>query len=286
MAQSKATKKFEKNKLKDILERRKKNAKIKQQKQMSTKRKERRAKDNARAEDLDGDESTEHRKKQHQDTSIGEMSMDQFFQGGFQIPELNKKSTKPTTGKRKRTPVEQDGASDLEEDIAPKAVATAGDSASEDESVDDANAHKEQLAALAEKDPEFYNYLKENDAELLEFEEDADLAEIDALSASEDEHAPRKKQKPGKEEAGAQNEVTKELVKKWKSSMENSFSLRAMKETVLAFRAAAHLNEDSKKQYRYSISDSNGMSKQLLYDLVLIRVSVPRSACGSPGFCA
>ena len=111
--------------------------------------------------------------------------MDQFFDGGFQLPELTK-ATKPKTGKRKRTPVEG------------KPTPGSDDSGSDSDSGDDIEAHKEQLAALADKDPEFYKYLKDNDAELLDFAEDADLAEIDALSASEEEDTPRKKQKSSK----------------------------------------------------------------------------------------
>jgi nucleolar complex protein 2 len=256
MPVSKSTKKFEKNKLGDVLKRRKANAKVVQKQHLATKRKERKAKDNAPAADLDGNASTKPNTKDAQDTSIGEMSMDQFFQGGFQLPELNKKgATKQKTGKRKRTPVQEKKSSESSSEE---------EAGSEGDSGDDIEAHKEQLAALADKDPEFYKYLKDNDAELLDFAEDADLAEIDALSASEDEQTPRKKQKASKQaqaegEDGADNEVTTKLVEKWRSSMEKASSLRAMREIVLAFRSAAHLNEDTGKQYKYTISEPDGM---------------------------
>ena len=190
--------------------------------------------------------------------------MDQFFQGGFQVPEMKKqRSTKPKTGKRKRTPVGEDASEDSDVDMA-EPTAGADESDSDSGSGDDTEAHKEQLAALADKDPEFYKYLKENDAELLEFAEDADLAEIDALSASEDEGASRKKQKSDKKskqevEEPTGNEVSKKLIKKWKSAMEENSSLRAMREVVLAFRAAAHLNDEADKTYKYTISDPDGM---------------------------
>lgn len=270
MPQAKATKKFERNKLKDVLKRRKDHAKVKQRAQMSAKRKERRARDNAPAEDLDGDIKKKAKSKNAEDASIGEMSMDQFFQGGFQVPELTKKNAaKPKTGKRKRTPVNKGSSSDSEEEVVPSAPS---DSASESESDDDPEAHKKQLAALADKDPEFYKYLKENDSELLDFEEDADLDDIDSLSASEDEGTPRKKQKSSKDE-DIRNEVTKKLVEKWNSSMESSFSLRATKEVVLAFRAAAHLNDDGQKKYKYSISDPDGMLRPIMLRLGLTQHS-------------
>jgi nucleolar complex protein 2 len=267
MAQSKATKKFEKNKLHDVLKQRKEVAKVKQRKQMDVKKKERKARDNARADDLESDKSKKPGSKSAKDDAFAEMSMDQFFQGGFQVPEMSKKSSaKAKTGKRKRTPVEGEDIQGSDADV-PEAAAGAEESASDSDSGDDADAHKEQLADLQQKDPEFYKYLKDNDAELLDFAEDADLAEIDALSASEDEAAPRKKKKTKKaaadseddeDEATTGNEVTKKLIQKWKSAMETQSSLRAMKEVALAFRTAAHLNDEEGKKYKYTISDPDG----------------------------
>ncbi|KAF2787229.1 ribosome assembly protein-like protein Noc2 [Melanomma pulvis-pyrius CBS 109.77] len=264
MPPSKSTKKFEKNRLHDVLKSRKAVGKIKQKQQITAKRKQRRAQDNEPANGVDVDSSKKSGSKEAMDTSLGDMSMDQFFQGGFQLPELSKKSAgKPKTGKRKRTPVQEEGTSDPDEEVA-EAAPVADESGSDSDSGDDADAHKAQLAALADKDPEFYKYLKDNDAELLDFAEEADLAEIDALSASEDEKTPRKKQKSAKaskvesdEEESGDNEVSKKLIEKWSSSMEKAFSLRAMKEVALAFRAAAHLNDDGGKIYKYSISDPN-----------------------------
>ncbi|EOA91244.1 Nucleolar Complex 2 protein [Exserohilum turcicum] len=254
MPVSKATKKFQKDKLGDAIKRRKDVAKIKQRKQMEAKKKERKARDNARADDVEEEAAKKSKANGAKDDKLADMSMDQFFQGGFQIPEMSKKKTKPKTGKRKRTPVDEDASEGSDEEMA-EAPGASDDSGSESDSGDDIDAHKEQLAGLAEKDPEFYKYLKENDAELLDFAEDADLAEIDALSASEDEATPRKKHKADEAE-GTGNELTVKTVQKWKASMESKHSLRAMKEVVLAFRSAAHMNdEDGGKSYKYSITD-------------------------------
>ena len=57
-----------------------------------------------------------------------------------------------------------------------------------------------------------------------------------------------------------QKNTEAKLIKKWKASMEENMSLRAMREVVLAFRAAAHLNDESEKSYKYTISDPDGMS--------------------------
>ncbi|KAH7138600.1 ribosome assembly protein-like protein Noc2 [Dendryphion nanum] len=282
MPKSKNTKKFEKGRLKDVLKGRKEHAKTKQRAQIREKKRERKASDNARAAPLDGEEVKTAKTSDGKD-SLADMSMDQFFQGGFQVPEMKKSTTKSKTVKRKRTPVDEKDSDDSEDEVSEPVPAKSGAASEDDddESADDADAHKEQLAALAEKDPEFYKYLKDNDADLLDFAEEADLAEIDALSASEDETTPRKKQKAtddsedesAEEEDEADdetNEVTKKLVSKWNKSMENTFSLRAMKEVALAFRAAAHLNEDSKKSYKYSISDPDAYHELLVTALDLI----------------
>ncbi|KAF2470955.1 ribosome assembly protein-like protein Noc2 [Lindgomyces ingoldianus] len=277
MAHSKTTKKFEKNKLKDVLKHRKEHAKVKQKQQIRTKRKERNARDNAPADGIQEKASKPAEARGKKGADFGDMSMDQFFQGGFQVPEIKKSAAKPKTGKRKRTPIDEDGPADSDEEIVEPAPLEDG-SGSDSDSGDDVDDHKEQLAALQSKDPEFYKYLKENDAELLDFAEDADLAEVDALSESEEEGVPRKKRKSDKavkdDESidGSNNEVTRKLVEKWGSSMDKAFSLRAMREVVLAFRSAAHLNEDDGKAYKYSISDPNAY-----HDLLVIALQhVPK----------
>jgi nucleolar complex protein 2 len=261
MPVSKATKKFEKNKLHDVIKSRKNVAKIKQKKHMDLKKKERKARDNAKADDVEeaGKTSSSRAPK---DDGFGAMSMDQFFEGGFQVPEIGANGKQPKTGKRKRTPVENGDAAGSDAEVV-----DAEESATDSDSGDDAEAHMGQLADLESKDPEFYKYLKNNDAELLDFAEDADLAEIDALSASEDETTPRKKKKKAAvepesdddEDATTGNEVTKKIIQKWKTSMLANSSLRAMREVVLAFRTAAHLNDDEGKIYKYTISDPDGM---------------------------
>ncbi|KAK8208615.1 ribosome assembly protein-like protein Noc2 [Phyllosticta capitalensis] len=281
MAQSKKTKKFEKNHLKDVLKRRKDGAKIKQQKHMKEKRKQRNAKDNERASDVE-DEIQQKRAKRTEDlksNAFAEMSVDDFFQGAFDIPEQpeakkSKRKDVPTkTGKRKRTEAaeEENDDSGSASDDSVEAQPVADESGSEDESLDDLDAHKQQLEELKQKDPEFYKYMKENDPDLLDFAEEADLSEMDGLSGSEDE-TPKKKKKKSKadedeEDTPFSSEVTKPLLKKWGAALKEKHSLRATKEVVLAFRAAAHLNEDDGKEYKYSISNPEAYHELLILAL-------------------
>jgi nucleolar complex protein 2 len=166
---------------------------------------------------------------------------------------------KQHTGKRKRSEDEGDtegSASELE--VNEVEHASLFDSEEENELED----HKDQLNALAQKDPEFYKFLKENDAELLDFNEDDDLAEVDALSESDEDERPSKKQKKnagrGKEgEALGKSAVTAAMITTWKKSMAEKHSIRALRQVVLAFRAAAHLNDEDDKEFKFSIPNAD-----------------------------
>ena len=279
----KSTRKFEKNHLKDTLERRKEGAKIKQRQQIKAKRQARNSKD---AEFLgkgkDEDQDSQSKANGDRKDKFGEMNVDEFFQGGFEIPEKlkpakkSKKDVKEKLGKRKRDELEEDEDDDSEVSFGEEPVLSGSEEGSDVE--DEAGMSKEAMDALEEKDPEFYKYLKENDPEALDFDEDADLAEVDELSGSDTAEQPKKKkQKKSKkvaveadeeepeEAAEDSSELTKAMVAKWKEAMKEQHSLRAMRQVVLAFRAAAHVNEDDGKEYKYTISSPN-----VYHDLLLI----------------
>jgi nucleolar complex protein 2 len=262
----KSTKKFEKNHLKDAIDKRKDSAKIKQRQQTKVKKQKRNAADKAKASDNEDEPAAVLAKARGGAVAndLSKMSVDEFFQGGLQLPEQKtkhkaggkQKEASLVTGKRKRNEEDADTSASVED----SPDAGSADLGSEGE--DRLEAHKGDLDALAEKDPEFYQYLKENDAELLDFNEDADLAEVDQLS-EEEVPKKRKKQKKTKgkevvEEDGSedddQSEVTMAMVRKWSTAMSEQHSLRAMRQAVLAFRAAAYVNSDDGKEHKYSIS--------------------------------
>ncbi|TGO68753.1 hypothetical protein BOTNAR_0020g00250 [Botryotinia narcissicola] len=288
----KSTRKFEKNHLKDTLEKRKDGAKYKQRQQMKAKRTARNAKD---AEFLGGKEDGEEGSKPKasaKEDAFGKMSVDDFFQGGFEVPAKLEKKSKAKKGaeklgKRKRTEPEEEEEEEEEssdDSIGEAPVMSDSEDGDDDNDEGMTGMSKSAMDALAEKDPEFYKYLKENDPEALDFEDDADFAEVDELSGEEDEQPKKKKQKKSKkakkeevveveEEEEAQeeeaeeedaSEVTKAMVTKWTKAMSEQKSLRAMRQVVLAFRAAAHVNEDDGKEYKYSITNPEVYHELLL----------------------
>ena len=259
--QSKATKKFEKNKLKPTLERRKDFAKVKQRHQLKAKKNARAGKRSEKEEVQDGSD----RGGNPQANSTDNLNHDTYFQEGIQIPEpasldeRGKASTKQYTGKRKR--LEEQGES--EGSAGGSEVAGSEDTGLFDSEREDVlGDHKGQLDALAQKDPEFYKYLKENDAELLDFNEDDDLVDVDALSETDEDERPTKKQKRNARRAEEDDKPDKSVVnvamiKTWQESMAEKHSVRALRQVILAFRAAAHLNDEDDREFKFSIPDSN-----------------------------
>lgn len=290
----KATRKFEKNHLKDTLDQRKAQAKIKQQFALRDRNKKKRQKDrgNDSGDEAEAAAVAAKKAKEKKDGPelFDDMTVEQFFQGGFEIPEAgpgakkekkkskkdkkdkedkkdrkDKKDKKDKSTKRKRGK-EDDEAEEEEE---------AGSPAPEGEDgKDELDAHVADLSALAEKDPEFFKYLQENDADLLDFTvaEHDDLEDIDDLSDGEEEE-PKKKTKKRKkskhaeeeeedaEDPNASVEVTLKDVETWKTALVENKSLRSLRKVVLAFRAAAHVNDvqDDKAQgFKYSIMNPDG----------------------------
>lgn len=278
MAQSKATKKFEKNHLRDTIKQRKELGKIKQKNQFKAKKKARREEDNRPADGVAGGQDERRAKKQKLDKdTLADMSMDAFFAGGVVIPTTAAKSGKgiKRSGKRKFTEEQEedgDSASDSASVASVEEHAVTEDSDPPDEQGEEMGKHRRELNALAKKDPEFFKYLQENDAGLLDFAENANLAEIDDLSDSEEETNSQEKKTSKKKEVddapgedkSTSSHITTVMVRKWSTAMAEQHSLRAMREVVLAFRAGAHLNEEDGKAYKYTISNADGKLLRVL----------------------
>ncbi|KAJ7058144.1 Noc2-domain-containing protein [Mycena amicta] len=98
--------------------------------------------------------------------------------------------------------------------------------------IEEGEEHMIELSKLAEKDPEFYQYLKENDQELLNFEANVDHDELD--DGEEDDAM------------GQQTPIlTKAILQNWQKSLLEHRSLRSLRKLLIGFRSAAHMNEDN-----------------------------------------
>lgn len=100
----------------------------------------------------------------------------------------------------------------------------------------DPTQHMQDLKALAEKDPEFFKYLQENDAELLNFEgntnveEDEEMSDDEEMEEEDSEDEGEKKKGKGKEKEKKKGKkekqpkkkdqvLTKELLKTWQKNV-------------------------------------------------------------------
>ncbi|GAA5832080.1 hypothetical protein JCM11251_002810 [Rhodosporidiobolus azoricus] len=128
--------------------------------------------------------------------------------------------------------LEDDDLSNLDDDDASSTVS--------------AGQHMADLRALAEKDPDFYKYLQENDAELLGFEEGGDDVAMDQDDSEDhededEEEGGKSKKGKGKERATKKKEtvLTKEILRGWQKSILETRSLRSLRRLLHAFRSAA-----------------------------------------------
>lgn len=180
------------------------------------------------------------------------------------------------------------------------------DDAAEGEELDDPDVDAaemaKQLAELEKKDPEFYKYLRENDADLLTFgqeeeeapvkkskkhskaqaveeSEDDEEMDYDGADSDSDEEEPEFDGIP----AAAEPEkisVTMKMLRGWQRAMIEQKSLRSLRKMVLAFRAAAHMNEEGDENFetRYKVDSALGeYSFILLYARLRLTILASRS---------
>ncbi|GIZ42275.1 hypothetical protein CKM354_000555000 [Cercospora kikuchii] len=245
MPVSKATKKFQKKHLSDTLEKRKGLKKTKQQQQLKERKKKRRAEEEGKDGESDGQPTTNGSNQKAVANAFKDMSVDDFFQGGFEVPELPKKKA----SKRKRD--SDDETSDS--GSAAEQVPVRGDSDGDSDSESDVGDFKEQLDRLAKEDPEFHKVLQKDEPEVFD-----DLDNLE-LSETDDDEPKRKKQKKrdDSEDEADNNELDLKTVKKWRAALQEQHSLRAAKEVVIAFRSAAQISSSDaeEKEFKYSVSN-------------------------------
>lgn len=264
MAQKKAQKKFEREHLKDVLERRKGQKKTKQQQQLKAKKKARRAEEEGKDGKTDAQAGpAQNGRKEAAASAFKDMSVDDFFQGGFDVPELPAKKG----SKRKRTPAKEEEVEEEDDEeissasddsLDHEAVPGGDDSASDSE--EDEEDFNQQLEALAKRDPEFHKVLQKEEPDVFEDLDDLQISGEEDDDDDDDEPK-RKKQRheDSDDETGGsgKNELDMATVKKWRKGMAEQHSLRAAKEVVIAFRSAAQVSsaDAEDKDFKYSVSN-------------------------------
>ncbi|KAH0579853.1 hypothetical protein H2248_002680 [Termitomyces sp. 'cryptogamus'] len=164
--------------------------------------------------------------------------------------------------------------------------------ASVDDLEEDGKNHLMELSKLAEKDPEFFKYLQENDQELLKF----NLDDTGGIQLDDEDN-----EEAGDDDVDMESEkmptLTSMHLRRWQKALlevklftasslvrllmvnfDQQRSLRALRKLLIAFRAAAHLNEDD-QVLAWSIDSSSVYNKlvttTLRYTPVVLEHHVP-----------
>ncbi|KAK1232188.1 Nucleolar Complex 2 protein [Marasmius sp. AFHP31] len=260
-ATKKSMKKFASSgQLKKTIEARKKHQQIKKKMQGRRGNKGRPAAPEAEDEDEEDEEEVE-------DEPVGKkkgMTVDELLGGAF----MNE-SDEDMDGDEDAGDSDED--EDGEEDFDDNASFGSVDDLDED---DEGQNHLMELSKLAEKDPEFYKYLQENDQELLEFDPNS----AEALD-DEEEHADEDEDGDADmEDAGRLPPLTGDILRQWKKALLEQRSLRALRKLLIAFRSAAHMNEEG-QVLAWSIESSSIYTKlvatALRYTPVILEHHVP-----------
>ncbi|KAF8890669.1 Noc2-domain-containing protein [Infundibulicybe gibba] len=170
----------------------------------------------------------------------------------------------------RETDMDQDEASDLDAD-GDESVDDDASFASVDELDEDGEDHLQELSKLAEKDPDFYKYLQENDRELLDFDPTSNptLDDLDSDDIQSDDDAMTDARMPI---------LTNAQILKWQKALLEQRSLRALRKLLIAFRSAAHMNEDD-QVLAWSIDSSSVYNKlvttSLRYTPIILMHHVP-----------
>nr|SVE74070.1 EOG090X02MG [Daphnia barbata] len=140
--------------------------------------------------------------------------------------------------------------------------------------------HKKTLGKLKNTDPEFYQFLSENDRELLEFgSSDSDdderggqvheLPKPEELEAGSDESDFEDQESSAKRQ---KNVITQTMVDKWQQQLQDPKSLSTIVDVVSAFRSAVHsVTEEKEGATRFVVQGSaafNAVVRLCMIDLI------------------
>jgi|GEM_PF-6620141 len=168
--------------------------------------------------------------------NLGDLDINSFFEAvGKKIEEGVSDSDEQNDDEASRNSIDDD-IDDLES------------LGSEEEDIAASEARlKKQLDKLAEKDPEFHTYLRENESSLLEFGDDEDEDEdVDGAEEDVDEH--KKPKTLTKRDDDDKFLVTPRRLESLEQSAFVSHSIKGLKRIISAYKTACHLSDASAQQ--------------------------------------
>jgi nucleolar complex protein 2 len=119
---------------------------------------------------------------------------------------------------------------------------------------DEFEIHKRDLLALKEQDPEFYQYLQENDRELLEFSDDETNSEhVDASEEVQVDHAPI---------------LTMGKIRNMETVVKTTHSLGILKRLLVTLRLACHSNDEQDSQLEFSRLESDTVYRYIFSSII------------------
>ncbi|XP_063376452.1 nucleolar complex protein 2 homolog [Cydia fagiglandana] len=164
-------------------------------------------------------------------------------------PETHKKAT-AKNGKTKNTPDEEEGESDSDEEMDPE-------------------THKKSLEKLKKIDPDFYNFLEENDENLLNFGVESGDEESDGEDQEDEDdvvHKPGPLQADSdesdfEEEVEVRGKITLKMVAEWQEELqsEKKIKISTLNSVIKAFNAAMlrATSDDGTSKGEYKVEGSS-----------------------------
>ncbi|KAL2653090.1 hypothetical protein R1flu_021218 [Riccia fluitans] len=134
--------------------------------------------------------------------------------------------------------------------------------------------HKKELTDLAEKDPEFYEFLKEHDKDLLDFkdeeEEEEEGDENLELPEGEDDEMDGPAASKQKEKSGAVITLTTAMIDEWCTAVKKRISYQTVRNLLQAFRTACHYgdSEEDNQNKKYNLASGHVFNRIMVFVLV------------------
>lgn len=135
-----------------------------------------------------------------------------------------------------------------------------------------AKEHMKQLERLKEKDPEFYEFLKEHDKELLQFNDDGIDDDVHTDMEDSDiqvDDETGRHDMAEKDEKTSPNVITAAMVDSWCNTIRENGKLSAVRSLLRAFKTACHYGDDGgdDSSTKFSIMSSSVFNKVMLFIL-------------------